>query len=378
MLIVGAVVVIGVVSAVGLTIGLSNSLKDLTLEVENGKVDAILADKEVDNDTIVAVPVTYYDQVMDECVNMYDTNSKAAFYQRQFEWTTCGYHNKSLEKELTEPILSLEKLPVGKNGKALSNRGFSDGFSRWFHTVEGKSKVYGSTLNLNYSSDAVAFWYGSDKFYPLNNIVRPDEPVNKDGNNHLFTMNLALPVEVVADGKESFEITADDDTWVFIDDKIALDMGGVHDKMSARFEILKNGEVYTGVGNEGLAYSGIKLDKGAQTVIRIFHADRDSEDSVFAIRTSGMLLNIMSTNLAKKGEDGSFDKVVAVVSPDEASAGDPTVDDSAYAIPLGESTTSRLDKSRMVATSIITQAFSVVALAVVVMVGVYMIRRQKR
>ena len=373
MLIVGAVVLVTAVSVVGVTIGISNSVKELAVEVDNQKVDAILASSEVDDDTIVAVPVTYYDQVMDECVNMYDAGLRTALKERQFEWASCGYDGKGVENELTEPTLSEENLPILKSGKSFTNRGLADGSLRWFHTVEGKSRIYGSTLNLNYNSNAVAFWYGSDSFYPLNGVVVPDEPVNKDGNNHLFTMNLALPIEIVADGKESFEIVADDDTWVFVGDKIALDMGGVHDKILGKFEISEDGEVYAGVGDEDLAYVGIKLDKGVQTVIRIFHADRDSENSVFSLRMSGVLLNIMSTNLAKKSGDDS-EKVIAVA--DVSGSNDPAMGDSEYAAPLGESSTTRPDKSRMIFSSIVAQTFSVMALVVVLMVAILIFRRQ--
>lgn len=373
-LISGAVVLVVAVSVVGVTISISNSVKDLKAEIDNQQVDAILASAEVDDETIVAVPITYYDQVMDECVNI---NSTTEVEKRQFEWTGCKYYNKKLEKKLTEPILSEENLPILREGKLLSNRGLGEGGNRWFHTVDGKSKVYGAMLNLNYNSSTVTFSYNSNEFYPLNDVTIPNELVNRDGKNHLFTMNLALPVTVMADGNESFEIKADDDTWVYIDKKIVLDMGGVHGAISGRFEINKDGEVYTGVGKESLAYAGVKLDKGAQMVIRIFHADRDSYDSKFSLKFSNMLLNIMSTNLAKKNDDSDSTKVVAVANVSNNSVpGGSVSDDSAYAVPLGESTTSHPDKSRIVLTSIMAQAGIMVALVVVVMVGVLVVRRQ--
>ena len=105
-------------------------------------------------------------------------------------------------------------------------------------------------------------------------MIVPDEIVNSDGNNHLFTFNLGVPFEVMGEGKEAFSIAADDDTWVFLDDKIVLDMGGIHGVINGRFKVQENGEIYTALGDEALAYSGVKLTKGERSIVRIFHADR--------------------------------------------------------------------------------------------------------
>ena len=112
----------------------------------------------------------------------------------------------------------------------------------------------------------------------------PDEAVNRDGNNHLFTFNLGVPVRVLADGNEEFSIYADDDTWVYIGDKIVIDMGGVHEATTARFKINNEGEVYSAVNGEEFAYSGVKLTRDTGAIVRIFHADRDSTESVFSMR----------------------------------------------------------------------------------------------
>ena len=350
--VISGVVVFVLAGVVAIMVGLTNSVGNLAVEMNQNQVDAMLASASVENETLVSVPILYYKQVKDECVNLYDKSDLVA--TRQFEWSDCGYFHRALEKELTEPVLNDEYLPVGKGGDLLSNRGMAgDGFLRWFNTVEGKSQVQADTLNLKYTSEVAGFSFKDENFYPV-------------GPGQLFTLNLGVPVEARLDGKESFAIAADDDTWVYLDNKIVLDMGGIHGAMNGRFEIRENGEVYAAVGDEDLAYSGVKLEKGAM-VVRVFHANRDSAESVFEVNFENMLLNVTDTVLAFNDGESEAGATVAY-NPD-----DPT-----YVPPLGESITTNPNKSRMILTSVTTQAAAMGALIVVVTAGIFAVWRQVR
>lgn len=352
MVILGVAIVSVVLMAVATMIGLTNSVGELSVEMNQNQVDATLASASVENETLVSVPILYYKQAKDECANLYDKSDLVA--TRQFEWSDCGYYHRALEKELTEPILNEEYLPVGRGGSLLSNRGMAgDEFLRWFHTAEGKSQVQAGMLNLKYASETAGFSFEDENFYPV-------------GIGQLFTLNLGVPVETMLDGKESFTIAADDDTWVYLDNKIALDMGGIHGVMSGRLEIRQNGDVYAAVGDEDLAYSGIKLEKGA-VVVRIFHANRDSAESVFKVNFENMLLNVTDTVLAFNDNENEAGATVAY-NPD-----DPT-----YIPPLGESITITPNKSRMILTSVTAQAAAMGALVVVATAGIFAVWRQVR
>jgi fibro-slime domain-containing protein len=141
------------------------------------------------------------------------------------------------------------------------------------------------------------FYFYRDKFYPLDEIeFSKDDSVNKDGHNHLFTMSFAVPFTVLNNGSENFEITTDDDTFVYIDDKLVIDMGGIHGALAGRFSIHEDGEVYAGVGDEDLAFTGVRLNQGEAGMMRIFHADRDSDESVFGVKFSGMNISFVDTS----------------------------------------------------------------------------------
>lgn len=312
-------------------VGLSQTVANVKQEQMAREPEAILANAGVESGADISLPVTYFDQRSDECVNMYDAGTSAALSVRQFEWTSCGYANQQVEQGLVDYKLGDDYLPVAMGGDLLPNRGLTD-MARWFNNVEGKSKEYTGALKLVYKQgDRVEFSYVNGDFYPLDAAIFSDgDSVNKDGRNHLFTMNFAVPFTVMASGEEEFAITADDDTFVYVGQELALDMGGIHEATTGRLQINETGEVYTGMAGEELAYSGIKLNKDEGSVIRIFHADRDSEESVFKVRLLGMSLNIVQTQLA-----GGTGVQVAY---------DPS--DPGYIGPLGESSVFRPDGTK--------------------------------
>ena len=351
--------VVPVLSMIALSVALFNlsqTIGGLRTEISRSQADAILASADVENDTVVSVPILYYDQVADECADLYDAGMTSALNARQFEWSKCGYYNKNIETGITEPTLNEEYLPIANGGDMLPNRGVNgDNFTRWFSAVEGKSKAYAGTLGLKFSKSTSSFSYENEEFYPLNSISVPDEAVNRDGNNHLFTFNLGVPVRVLADGNEEFSIYADDDTWVYIGDKIVIDMGGVHEATTARFKINNEGEVYSAVNGEEFAYSGVKLTRDTGAIVRIFHADRDSTESVFSMRFSKMVLNLTKDATLAKGDSVEV-------------AYDPT--NPSYIAPLGESLVEGPNRTNAMVASMVALVAVVVVLMAITIVSI--------
>ncbi|MBR3248715.1 hypothetical protein IKF89_01660 [Candidatus Saccharibacteria bacterium] len=317
--------------------GMSQTIVKIDEEAIARTPEAVLASAGVENGADVNLAVTYFDQKQDACVNLYDVGASRTIKERQFEWTSCGYEYGQIEEGLVEYELGKNLLPVAKGGKLIPNRGLTN-MSRWFENVEGKSKEYTGNLKLAYKvNEAAEFSFASNDFYPLDGTeFSAEDEVNKDGHNHLWTMNFAVPFTVMASGAESFEITADDDTFVFVGKELALDMGGIHAATTGKIAVNENGEVYTGVESADLAYSGIKVAKGQEEVIRIFHAERDAKDAVFKVKLTEMNLNVVQTQLAS----GMNDVQVAVVH-------DPSSSDGAdYMGPLGESSVVRSDGTK--------------------------------
>ena len=258
-----------------------------------------------------------------------------------------------------------DKLPVFRSGKMTANRGLGDG-ARWFSAVEGKSASYVGTLKLEYSARGAEFSFYNDDFYPIDKAeFSKDDSVNRDGHNHLFTMNFAVPFTVLLDGHEAFEVKADDDTFVFVNDKLAIDLGGVHDVMGGRMEIHDDGEVYAAGEDEDLAFTGIRLSRDDNAMLRIFHADRDAADSVFGVRLTGMNVTLVDTKLA---QDGVGDGMQVAYDPT-----DPT-----YEAPLGRSIVIKPDNTKGYIIMVTIEGIMVVVFAIMIVFAAKMFLRRRR
>lgn len=354
------VLVLGAVFAI---FGLSKTMGEIREKAISKTPDAILASAGVSEEKLVSLPVLYYDQKADECVDLYDASVRKELYARQFEWTSCKYYNKEIEHGLVGFELDENYLPVATGaGKLTPNRGLNT--ERWFKVVDGKSENYAGTLGMQYVADGAGFIFKSEKFYPLDEVeFGVGDAVNADGHNHLFTMSFAVPFTVLASGAEEFEITADDDTFVFVGSKMVLDMGGVHDAVTGKFVIHENGEIYAGVDADDLAYSGVNVAAGDGAIVRIFHADRDSSESTFNVKFSEMNLNVTDTKLADSGDDG----VQIAYDPS-----DPT-----YVAPLGESSVFRPDSTKgLIVIATIEGVMVVVVSVLLVSVARFMVKQK--
>ena len=279
------------------------------------------------------VPVLYYLQAADECVNLYDKAARAALKNRQFEWTSCGERHDAIETGLVEWELDSEYLPVAVGGDLTANRGVKgENFRRWFKSVEGISESFGGEIEL--VSEGGDLVFEDSDFQPTEG---------------LFTMSFGLPFMVIADGTEKFEITADDDTFVFVGNKLVIDMGGIHSATTGRFMINEKAEVYAAVGKESLAYTGVNLKKSEAGVVRVFHANRDSKSSVFKMRLSNMILNT-----TEGAETVAYDPM-----------------NPGYVAPLGTSLTVGLNQEKVlaVANTVKGMSFGVIAVVAVAIIS---------
>ncbi|MBR2709856.1 hypothetical protein IKE72_02125 [Candidatus Saccharibacteria bacterium] len=314
------------------TIGSLGAMRSSLEEMRSTEISrapsAVLADKGITDGQDITLATTFYDQRQDECTDIYAANNAAAIYARQYEWTSCGYTAQGSEEGTVDYYLGTDALPVASGGKLLSNRGIAD-MKRWWTAVAGKSREHAGRLKLKYNATESEFSYKESEFYPLDKLTFSDgDPANADGHNHFFTMSTAIPISVTARGSERFTIRADDDTYVYVNNRLALDMGGIHDVEERTFVVTRAGEVYTGIGDD-LAYSGITVQKDEKSIIRIFHADRDSgTGSTLEINMKEMKPETSGSAIAMvKSTEGVPTKELATETAD------------GYVAPLGQSVT---------------------------------------
>lgn len=234
-------------------IGISSLVRAMSLETianENG-IPASWKAASLGNPETITVPITYWDQRQESCT---DDN-------RQFEWSQCQLYTTGALQGVVKSYLGSDGLPI----PAYTNRTdawnanhdiftmnvtghepvqSSDNFYRWFHETSLSKRVDREITFTRKSKNTYS--YGSRGIFPLDDVKfsQADEATST-GHNFHFTSHLRIPVKISLDGTEEFSFLGDDDVWVFLNNQLILDIGGLHQAVSGKFTINTNGSIST-------------------------------------------------------------------------------------------------------------------------------------
>ena len=108
--------------------------------------------------------------------------------------------------------------------------------------------------------------YLDDTFYPVDGLLFGNEG---ETHNYNFTYAAQATFTYSSCGGQFVEFTGADDLWLFIDDSLVMDLGGVQAMMPQHLDLDRLGLA------DGLTYS-----------FRLFYAQRNSTMSKFNLRTN--------------------------------------------------------------------------------------------
>jgi fibro-slime domain-containing protein len=138
----------------------------------------------------------------------------------------------------------------------------------WYHDTPGVNMPYLVYLQFVQNGSVYTFEAdGAKEYFPLDNAGWGNN-VTVNGVPHNFGFTTELHLQFTYHGGETFTFTGDDDVWVFINGKIAVDIGGVHASSSA-----------------SVLLDSLGLTKGTEYPLDIFHAERHPVNSDFRVDT---------------------------------------------------------------------------------------------
>lgn len=146
----------------------------------------------------------------------------------------------------------------------------AESFHEWYHNVEGVNLPYVVDLWLEPVGDT--FVFDSASFFPLDSVgyaLVDGDQGQQDG----FHFTTELHTSFQYQGGETFTFRGDDDVWVFINDRLAIDIGGVHGAEEASVSI-------------DLIAAEFGLVIGSVYTLDLFQAERRTSESNFRIETT--------------------------------------------------------------------------------------------
>jgi fibro-slime domain-containing protein len=143
-------------------------------------------------------------------------------------------------------------------------------FDQWYNTVPNvNQEIMGEITLVETPPDSGVSVYDTKAFFPLDNQGFGNTP--SQSHNYHFTTEIHVKFTYAAGQKFTFR--GDDDLWIFVNGKLALDVGGQH-------------QALLGVIDFDAQAATLGITAGNSYPMDIFHAERQTVESNFRIETN--------------------------------------------------------------------------------------------
>jgi len=167
------------------------------------------------------------------------------------------------DHDIVEAMLGADAKPIYRGGSPTTSNG--EAFDQWYRDTPGVNERTSIELPLASSpSDPALFVFEDPSFFPIDGAL-----LGNEGREHNFHFTIEATGSFIYRGGETFRFRGDDDVFIFIDRRLAIDLGGVHSAQDATVSL-----------------DDFDLTVGERYELHIFFAERHTEQSSFLIETS--------------------------------------------------------------------------------------------
>jgi fibro-slime domain-containing protein len=183
------------------------------------------------------------------------------------------------DKDIVMDTLGSDFKPVYKNagGTTLTTHG-QDAFNKWYNTTDGTNIMQQIPFTITAGANGM-FKYDSltagaplspgGGFFPIDDGSAYKTAYGNQGKNHNFSFTVEIHTVFTYKGGETFDFSGDDDVFVYVDNKLVINLGGIHAREQA-----------------SVAVDSLGLTKGTEYPLDFFSAERHVVQSNLLITTS--------------------------------------------------------------------------------------------
>ncbi len=170
------------------------------------------------------------------------------------------------EDGLVEKTLGSDRKPVFAHAGSTTTVSGPESFDQWYRNTPGINLPF--VLEVFFAPKDGTTSFQSSAFFPLDGAG-----FDTGQSSHNFHFTTEIHTQFRYNGGEVFNFTGDDDVWIFINEQLVVDLGGVHGAKDATLDV------------DALAKS-LGIEIGNVYAFDMFQAERHTSESNFRADTN--------------------------------------------------------------------------------------------